>query len=74
MIALALSFNSSKFTSPTIFSPTLLMPTSITITSFFIQSFLTKFGTPTAATKISALRHSFCRFLVFECTTVTVQF
>ena len=74
VIALVLLFNSSKFTSPTIFSPTLFIPTSITIAFSLTQSFFTSFGTPTAAIKISALRHSFCKFSVFECTIVTVQF
>ena len=45
-----------------ILSPTLLIPTSITIALSFTQSLLTKLGTPTAATRISALRHSFCKF------------
>ena len=53
VIAFTFSLTCSKSTSPTILPATLFMPTSIIIESFFTQSPLTKFATPTAATKIS---------------------
>ena len=63
--ALALFETSSKATSPTIPLSVLLIPTSITIASFFTQSPLTSSGIPTAATRISAFKHSALRSFVF---------
>ncbi len=65
---------SSKATSPTIPLSVLLIPTSITIASFLTQSPFTNSGIPTAATIISAFRHSPYKSLVLECVIVTVQF
>ena len=56
--AFAFFETSSKSTSPTIPLSVLLIPTSITIVSFLTQSPLTSSGIPTAATIISASRHS----------------
>ena len=58
VIALDFSFTVSKSTSPTILSPSLFIPTSITIEFFFTQSSFTNLATPTAATMISAFKHS----------------
>ena len=63
--ALATFDTSSKATSPTIPFSVLLIPTSITIAPFFTQSPLTNSGIPTAATIISASKHSALRSLVF---------
>ena len=57
---------SSKATSPTIPFSVLLIPTSITIASFLTQSAFTSSGIPTAATIISASKHSAFKSLVFE--------
>ena len=42
--------------------------------SFLTQSPFTRLGTPTAATRISAFKHSIFKSFVFEWTIVTVQF
>ena len=42
------------------------MPTSMTIASFLTQSPFTRLGTPTAATRISAFKHSIFKSFVFE--------
>ena len=63
--AFAFFETSSKSTSPTIPLSVLLIPTSITIASFFTQSPFTSSGIPTAATIISASKHSAFRYLVF---------
>ena len=57
---------SSKATSPTNPFSVLLIPTSITIASFFTQSAFTSSGIPTAATIISASKHSAFKSFVFE--------
>ena len=70
----AISFTSSKSTSPTkrvLLSPfssisTLLMPTSITTDPGLTQSFFTKLGMPTAATNISASEEISSRFCDLE--------
>ena len=56
--ALAFFETPSKSTSPTIPLSVLFIPTSITIVSFLTQSPLTSSGIPTAATIISASKHS----------------
>ena len=63
--ALAIFETSSKATSPTIPFSVLFIPTSITIASFLIQSALTSSGIPTAATIMSACKHSALRSFVF---------
>ena len=72
----ALTFfeTSSNATSPTTPFSTLFIPTSITIASFLTQSPLISSGIPTATIIISAFKHSFFRFSVYECVIVTVQF
>ena len=72
--AFAFFETSSNATSPTMPLSVLLIPTSITIVSFFTQSPLTSSGMPTAATIISASKHSAFKSLVFEWVIVTVQF
>ena len=72
----------SKSTSPTSFdlvSPfssilILLIPTSIITEPGLTQLDFTKFGLPTAATRISLFLQISSIFFVFEWTTVTVQF
>ena len=64
VIAFATLETSSKSTSPSKPFSVLFIPTSITIAPFFTQSPLTNFGSPTAATIISALLHSFFKSLV----------
>ena len=64
--ALAFFETSSKATSPTIPFSVLLIPTSITIAFFLTQSPLTNSGIPTAATIISASKHSAFKSFVFE--------
>ena len=64
--ALAFFETSSNATSPTKPFSVLLIPTSITIASFLTQSPLTSSGIPTAATIISASKHSAFKSLVFE--------
>ena len=70
--AFAFFETSSNATSPTIPLSVLFIPTSITIASFLTQSPLTSSGIPTAATMISASRHSAFKSFVFECVIVTV--
>ena len=65
---------SSKATSPTRPLSVLLIPTSITIASFLTQSPFTSSGIQTAATTISASKHSAFKSFVLECVIVTVQF
>ena len=62
--AFAFFETSSKSTSPTMPLSVLLIPTSITIVSFLTQSPLTSSGIPTAATIISASKHSVFRSFV----------
>ena len=72
--AFAFFESSSNATSPTIPFSVLLIPTSITIASFFTQSPLTNSGIPTAATIISASRHSAFKSFVLECVIVGAIF
>ena len=72
--AFAFFETSSKATSPTMPLSVLLIPTSITMVFFLTQSPLTSSGIPTAATIISASRHSAFKSFVLECVIVTVQF
>jgi hypothetical protein len=64
--AFAFFETSSKATSPTIPLSVLFIPTSITIVSFLTQSPLTSSGIPTAATIMSASKHSAFKSFVFE--------
>ena len=72
--AFAFLDTSSNATSPTIPLSVLFIPTSITIVFFLTQSPLISSGIPTAATIISAFKHSFFKSIVFECVIITVQF
>src|SRR5690606_12082113 len=79
VMAAAFSATSQKATSPTSLvlpSPASrrLMPTSITTAPSFTQEPFTISGLPTAATRISAVRHSAGRSRVLEWAMVTVQF
>ena len=70
--AFAFFETSSKSTSPTMPLSVLLIPTSITIVSFFTQSPLTSSGIPTAATIISASKHSAFKSLAVSYTHLTL--
>ena len=82
VMAPATLLTSSKSTSPVSFvfvsPPSLtwirLMPTSMTRAPGLIHSPLTMFGRPTAATRISALRHTPGKSLVRLWVIVTVAF
>ena len=65
--ALATFDTCSKSTSPTIPLSVLFIPTSITIAFFLTQSPFTSSGIPTAATIISASKHSAFKSFVLEC-------
>ena len=80
----ATSTASAKSTSPTTrvlpsaaltgsLEGTRLMPTSMTVAPGLIQSPLIISGRPTAATRMSAVRHRAGRSRVRECAIVTVQ-
>ena len=64
--AFAFFETSSNATSPTIPLSVLFIPTSITIVSFLTQSPFTSSGIPTAATIISASKHSAFKSYVLE--------
>ena len=66
VIARAFGSTDSKWTSPLRPSSVRFMPTSITVTPSFTQSPVTSSGTPTAATMMSARRHTSGRSRVRE--------
>ena len=70
--AFAFFETSSKCTSPTIPLSVLFIPTSMTIASFFTQSPRTSSGIPTAATIISASKHSAFKSLAVSYTHLTL--